>query len=343
MIKIKKLIASALIFSTALVTVGCSNNSSNIDPSTVLGEVNGQQITLKDVDAELVAYIDYLKEEHGNDFENKLDENTKVYLNSERATVLNQLIQEKILLKKAEELNLIPKEEDLNKQIEENIKELEEYYGGKEELEDTKKQYGYTDETFKEFIRSQVIQETVVEEVTKDITVSDEEIKKFYDDNKDKYFTQGVGANSKHILFETEEDAKKLKEEIDNKTITFEEAFKKYESNKAENKKPLSEDLGFVEYEQENFDTDFLAGFKKVKDGQVSEPVKSSFGYHIIYASGVTTEPKVTPIDEVKEAIANQLSYEKKFEKYQNQLIEWKNEMNVKITASSIGYEPEDE
>lgn len=343
MINIKKIITSAIVLSTALIAVGCSSNNSNLDPSTVLGEVSGQQITLKDVDTELVAYIDYLKEEHGDNFESKIDEQTKVYLNSERATVLNQLIQEKILLKKAEELNLIPKEEDLNKQIEENIKELEEYYGGVEELNNAKKQYGYTDETFNNFVRSQVIQETVVEEVTKDITVSDEEIKKFYEDNKDNYFTQGIGANSKHILFETEEDAKKLKEEIDNKTTTFEEAFEKYKSNKAENKKPLSEDLGFVEYEEENFDTDFLAGFKKVKEGQVSEPVKSSFGYHIIYASGITTEPKVTPIDEVKDAITNQISYEKKFEKYQNQLIEWKEEMNVKITASSIGYEPEDE
>lgn len=343
MIKIKKLLASALILSTSLVAVSCSTTKSNLDPKTVLGEVNGQQITLEDVDTELIGYIDYLKEEFGDNFESKIDEQTKVYLNSERATVLNQLIQEKVLLKKAEELNLVPEESELNSKIEENIKELTEFYGGEDELDAAKKQYGYTDDTFNEFIKSQIIQETVVDYVTKDITVSDDEINTFYEENKEKYFTQQIGANAKHILFETEEEAIKCKEEIDAKEITFEEAFEKYSENKMQNLKPLSEDLGFVEYEQANFDTDFLTGFKKVKEGEVSDPVKSSFGYHLIKVSGITNEPTITPLNDVKEAILNQISYEKKFEKYQNQLIEWKDEMNVKITASAIGYEPQND
>lgn len=340
--KIKKIIATALVLSTAFTVIGCSTTiGGNKASKTVLAEVNGKTITLGDIDKEISTLIKTLQDEHGKDFETKIDEETKAYFNNERATVLKQIVQENVLLKKAEELKLMPTEEELNKKIDENIKELSEYYGGDEELEKAKEYYGHTDESFRMFVKNQVIQETVVEEVTKDIKVSDEEIKKFYEDNIDTYFTQGIGANAKHILFEKEEDAKKLKADIDAKKTTFKDAFEKNKNNKSENKKPIAEDLGFVTYDQENLDKDFLKGFKAVKEGAVSTPVKSSFGYHIIEATGVTTEPVITPLKDAKEAIIAQLEFEKKSEKFKNQLIEWQEEMNVKFTASSIGLESE--
>lgn len=350
---IKKLVASALIFTTTMTTIGCSktaesNTTTDLNPKTVLAELDGEQILLSDVDAEISALISSLKEEHGED----LDEDTLNYINSERVYVLQQLIQEKILLKKAEELDLIPNEEDLNTKIEENIQGLIEYYGGEEELNQAKEYYGYTDDSFNEFIKSQVIQEAVVEEVTKDITVSEEEINEFYEENKDYYFTQNEGANALHILFETEDDAKEAKAKIDSGEVTFDELFKKYlekeETEETEDADssisyPLSEDLGFVEYEQQYFDTDFLAGFKEVKEGEISEPVKSSFGYHLISVSGISNEKVVTPLEDVKDVIISQVEYEKKLELFQNKLIEWESEYNLKVTAESIGYSPEEE
>lgn len=347
---IKKLVAGALIFTTAITAIGCtktnpSNTISDLSPTTVLAELDGEQILLSDVDVEISALIDSFKEQYGDD----LDEDTLNYINSERVYVLQQLIQEKILLKKAEELNLIPSEEDLNAKIEENIQGLIEYYGGEEKLNEAKQYYGYTDDTFNDFIKSQVIQETVVEEITKDVTVSEEEINKFYEENKDFYFTQNEGANALHILFETEEEAKEAKAKIDSGETTFDELFKKYlekedtEDTDGSLSYPLSEDLGFVEYEQPHFDTDFLAGFKEVKDGEISDPVKSSFGYHLISVSGISNEKVVTPLKDVKDAITSEVEYQKKLELFQNKIIEWEQEYNLKVTADSIGYNPEEE
>lgn len=347
---IKKLVAGALIFTTAITAMGCTktttpNTTTGLNPTTVLAELNGEKILLSDVDAEISTLIDSLKEEYGDD----LDEDTLNYINSERVYVLQQLIQEKILLKKAEELNLIPSEEDLNAKIEENIQGLIEYYGGEEKLNEAKQYYGYTDDTFNDFIKSQVIQETVVEEITKDVTVSEEEINKFYEENKDFYFTQNEGANALHILFETEEEAKEAKAKIDSGETTFDELFKEYlkkedtEDTNGSLSYPLSEDLGFVEYEQPNFDTDFLAGFKEVKDGEISDPVKSSFGYHLISVSGISNEKVVTPLKDVKDVIKSEVEYQKKLELFQNKIIEWEEEYNLKVTADSIGYNPEEE
>lgn len=347
---IKKLVSMALILTTVLTSVGCSSNQntqSNISATTVLAEVAGEKILLKDVDAEISTIIDSLKEEYGDE----LTEDTLDYLNTQRVSVLQQLVQEKILLKKAEELKLIPDEKELNSKIEEQIKSLVEYYGSEEDLNKAKESYGYTDESFNEFIKNQVIQEIVVNEITKDITVSEDEISKFYEDNKDIYFTKNEGAYAQHILFETEEDAKEAKALIDSGESSFEDLFEKYSTTEesTENESsdeityPKAEDLGFVEYEQEYFDTDFLAGFKEVKEGEVSNPVKSSFGYHLIKATDILKEKIVTPLDEVKESISSEVEYQKKYELFQNKLVEWEEEYNLKYSADSIGYNPEEE
>lgn len=340
--KIKRLIAGVLLTLSIISLVGCGAKTTAND-NTVLAEVNGKQILLSDVDLELGSFIDYLKQENGDNFEEKLDEQTRIYFNSQRATVLNQLIQEEILLLKAKELNLEPTEEELTKSLQQRINELEAYYGGKEELEEIKKTYNYTDEEFNTMLKNQIIQEIVIEDVTKDVEVTEDEIKEYYEEYKDTYFTQNPGATAQHILFEKEEDAQKCLDEINAGKTTFEEAFKLYEENKEKDELPLAESLGFVEFEQEGFDKDFLAGFKEVKENEISKPVKSSFGYHLIKATKIQKDKTTINFEEVKDDIKENILYEKQYKIYNEKLTEWKEELGVKITADVIGYNPEEE
>lgn len=338
--KIKKLIAGALLVASITALSGCAAKT---NPNTTLAEVNGKKITLSQVDTELYSFINYLKENNGDDFEKKLDEQMKVYLNSQRATVLNQLIQEEILLKKAEELKLAPSEEELAKLFEERITSLEEYYGGKEELENIKKESNYTEEKFNTMIENQIIQEIVINHIIKDVEVSEEEISDYYTKNKDTYYTQKPGAYTKHILFKEKEDAQKCLDEINSGKTTFEEAFKKYSSNAGTEEYPLSEDLDYVEYEEANFDEGFLDGLKTLKVNEVSKPVESSFGFHLIQVSKIQNEDVVIEFDKVKDEIKETVLYNKQYELYNNQLKEWEEEVGVKITAEAIGYNPEEE
>ena len=167
-----------------------------------------------------------------------------------------------------------------------------------------------------------------------DHTVTDEDVEKYYNENIDKY-KKKAGANAKHILFKSEDEALAAKAKIDSGETTFDALFEQYKGN-ASGTFPKAEDLGYVENDKENFDTDFLAGFKQLKEGEISAPVKSSFGYHIIKVEGVQAEDTTTPLDEVKDSIKSTLETDKKKEVYNSTLEQWKKDLKVKTYENRL-------
>ena len=335
--KIKNIVVAAAITTMAFSMTGCKmvEKTPEAIQKTVLAKVGDDKITMADVNSELQADIDYLVETYGEDYENTIDDSLKEQLKTARTKVLEQLVNDKVLITKGTELGYIPSDEELATAIEEEKAKFTEAYGGEEGLKQALEYYGMTDEKFNSFVENMVKTTKVKEAMVKDATVSDEEVEQYYNDNIDKYTTK-PGANAKHILFETEEEAQEAKNKIDSGETTFEDVYSQYEANKTSGTKPLSEDLGYVENEQEGFDTDFLAGFKTLKDGEVSAPVKSSFGYHIIKVEGVQTEEKVTPLDDVKESIKSTLLSQKQEEVYNTTLEQWKKDLNVKLYEDKL-------
>ena len=118
--------------------------------------------------------------------------------------------------------------------------------------------------------------------------------------------------------------------------MIFDELFEQYSGNKAAGVYPISESLGTVAYDQANYDTDFLAGLAALGEGEISAPVKSSFGYHIIKATNVVKESTVKSFDEVKDSIKEKLLKKKKKEVYNTTLEEWKKELKVKTYENKL-------
>ena len=347
--KVKKLIAAAMISVMSLSVVGCNmiEQTAESKAKTVLAKVGDTKITLGDVDSELKADIDNLKETYGEDYESAIPEALLEQLQSVRTQVLNQLVTEEIMIQKAKQLDLIPSDEELETKIAERTEELKEVYGGEEEFQSALDYYGYTDETFKEFMKTQVIGEIVSEYMVKDVTVSDEEVEEYYNNNIDEY-TTSPSAETKHILFVSENEdkdaadaealaqANEAKAKIDAGEVSFDELFEQYSGNKAAGAYPISEDLGTVAYDEANYDKDFLTGLAALGEGEVSAPVKSSFGYHIIQATNVVKESTVKSFDEVKDSVKENLLNEKKKEVYNTTLEEWKKELNVKTYEKKL-------
>ena len=152
--KVKKLVAAAMVSVMSLSVVGCNmiEQTAESKAKTVLAKVGDTNITLGDVDSELKADIDNLKQTYGQDYESSIPESLKEQLKTVRTQVLNQLVNEQIMSQKAKALNLIPSDEELESKISEKTEELKGVYGGEEAFKSALEYYGYTDETFKEFM-----------------------------------------------------------------------------------------------------------------------------------------------------------------------------------------------
>ncbi len=158
-------------------------------------------------------------------------------------------------------------------------------------------------EKVEEYKKMTLLSTFLKKEIEDKAVVSDNEIKDYYDKNTEEFRTDQVKAS--HILVETEEKAKEIFNRINNGEdfAKLAESFSK-DSGTAQR----GGDLGFFGKGK------MIPEFEKVafslKPGEVSQPLKSRFGYHIIKVIE-KKEGSQLSIEEVREKIENKLISEK--------------------------------
>ena len=163
----------------------------------------------------------------------------------------------------------------------------------------------------------EILAQIAVRETVKDITVTEEEAKTYYEEHHDQ-FTKGETAHAKHILVDSEEQCQSIKEEIENGTKSFEDAAKEYSTCPSNAK---GGDLG--EFGKGQMVKEFEDAAFEAEIGSVAGPVKTQFGYHLVKVES-RTDAAVAAFEEVKEQIENQLVQQKRNECYQNKIAELK-------------------
>ena len=239
------------------------------------------------------------------------------------------LVKDKMLELKAEEMNVMPTQEEIDEQVQSTLDQMIETYGGEDEFNTALENANLTLDEYKEnitkTIKSNLIANKVSEELFKDVSITDDDIKAYYEEHKDSFGE----ANAEHILLSDETKAKEVRERLMNgedfatvaKEVSEEPAAKESGGN-----------LGVIKYDSTTYDADFLAGLKTLKEGEISEPVKSQFGYHIIRATKVKQET----FDEAKDDIKTTLENEKKNEIYEATIEQWKEEYKVKTYEDKL-------
>lgn len=192
---------------------------------------------------------------------------------------LNQLIVESLLLQEAEKQGLTPEGASNTE-----VKEIVDSYIGQlqySEEDFVKKlvENGLTIDEVLDYFRRQIVMTGFLNNtLLKEVSVDDKSVMEYYEENKE-YFTAGEGQiRARHILVDTEEEANEILELL-NSGSSFSELAKERSTDSGS--AVSGGDLGFFTREQmiEEFSD---AAFDLEKEGDISEPVQTMYGYHII-------------------------------------------------------------
>lgn len=127
-----------------------------------------------------------------------------------------------------------------------------------------------------ERVKEEMLSNFNVQRVIENISVTDEDVKKYYDENKEQ-FKVGEAVSASHILVDSEEKAAELKTKIENGEISFEDAARENSSC------PSSQNGGALgEFTHGQMVAEFDEAAFSMEVGAISAPVKTQFGYHLI-------------------------------------------------------------
>jgi parvulin-like peptidyl-prolyl isomerase len=262
-----------------------------------------------------------------------------------RSNVTQFLVSASEYDQEAAKLGIKVTDEDVTKRLDQ-IKQ--QYYGStpgqpppsKSEIEKryqaALKQQGFSDEQVRQGIRLTLIREKVQNKVTKSVDVSDSEITDYYNKHKSEYETpaQPESRPVAHILVKKKALADQIYSQLQANPKLFGKLARKYSTD------PSSAKAGGVLAGGDvkgRFVKPFETVAFKLKNHEISKPVHSKFGWHIIEALGPVKPPtpaKPTPLAQVKEAIRQTLIQNKR-----NTLVQdWQTKL-MKTYCPKIAYQ----
>lgn len=331
---IKKLMCTALITMLGFSAVGCNMIAKTPEAiaKSPVAVVNGEKITRADLDNDMNMrqVIAQAKQQYGENYEK--NEEAKGILKEKRTQVLDNMIAQKVIEQKAKELNLLPDDSKLKAEASKQFDESKKSFGNdNSKFQEALKQSDLTEDSLKELLftqlRSQAIIKNVADNVTKDVKIDDKAIQDYYNNNKYQFTEKPNKIKLAHILVKTEDEAKKVKERLD-KGEDFAKIAKEVSQD------PGSKDKGGeyeVNYVDSGFDPAFMAAAIGQKEGAISAPVKTQFGYHIIKTIKKEEYP-VKKFETVKDQIKQQLESQEKNKVLSQKIDEWKK--SAKITKN---------
>ena len=213
----------------------------------------------------------------------------------------NKILEEKY--PETDEMN-----DELKQQAESYYSAYKQYYKMDKETFLSNNGFG-SEKAFLEYLRLQYRRNKYAEDYIKTL-ISDKEVEKYYED---KVYGD---INTKHILVKVDSSAsdedKKKAEDLAKEIISKLNNGKSFDDVKEEYKDQITyEELGYKSYNA-NLESAYMEAMQKLENNSYSkEPVKTSYGYHVIYRIDQKEKPA---LEDVKEEIIDSLVSEKKSE-----------------------------
>jgi len=291
----------ALIGALALTLGAAACGGSGNVPSGSVAVVNGTEIPRADLDA----LIERAKTGYAAQKQSFPKEGTQEY-QSVQSTYLNYLVQKTEFEQAAKDMGITVTEKDVDKALTSFVKAR--FAGKQADFEKALKEQGLTVDSFKDTLRVSVLSQKLFEAVTKNVKVDPQDVLAYYTQNASQYNSPET-RDVRHILIAEKAasgqvDYAKSKAKADQiyaqlkAGADFATLAKKYSAD------PGSKDSGGKLTDTKGqFVPQFEAAAFTLATGEISKPVKTQYGYHVIQALSAVKAAKTTPFSQVKNSI----------------------------------------
>ena len=302
-------VAVSIILGISMTACG-----SSVKGEEVVATINGKDITSSYYEKTLALYKQSVESMHGPTIWDTEVEKGVKYKDQFKDIMLQQMIDTEVIYGEAKKENLLPSKDEVDKKFKELKKNIDSDETYKKNLE----KIGINDE----YLRNQQEQDLALQNYksnfNKTTKISDEEMKKYYEEHEKDYYRDEVRAS--HILISTvdknnkplseakKKEAKKKAEDILKKAKSGEE-FSALAKENSDDPGSGSQggDLGY--FAKGQMVPEFEKTAYALKIGEISDIVESQFGYHIIKSTDKKDEQ--TPYEDVKDSIKDTLLNEK--------------------------------
>lgn len=161
----------------ALLTAGCGSDTAGV-PDDAVATVGEVTVTQSDFQ-QLLKQAETQMKAAGMTVPEKGSDTYDRYV----AQIVQYLVQEQVVAQSAADLGV----EVTDKDVDQQIKELEDAYGGEDKVVSLLKEQGMTLELLRRSIRGQTLSQRAVAVVTKGAEVSDEAVQAYWDAHKSQY------------------------------------------------------------------------------------------------------------------------------------------------------------
>lgn len=316
----KKIISSILVGIFALGFSGCnlvSKTPEAIAKSTV-ATVNGEKITRGEVDSSSL-YLQQIAQAKAQNANFGKDDSSNEQIKSIKSQVLEQMITEKVVLLQAKALNVNLDDPKIAEKTQKDFDDIKKTFADDTKFADALKQAGYTESSLKVDIKNRNLQQQIYDKVTENVKIDDTKAKEYYNMNQMKYTEKPDTIKLAHILVKTEDEAKKVLERLKNGE-DFGKLAKELSTDEGSKDKNGEYEVPYV---NSGFDQTFMSAAIALKEGEISKPIQTQFGFHVIKTIKKTEYP-VKPFDTVKEEIKKTVEQEEKDKTFNTELEKWK-------------------
>jgi parvulin-like peptidyl-prolyl isomerase len=228
-----------------------------------------------------------------------------------KQAILRSLIEQAEFEIGAEELGIEVTDEDVDNRLRELKQQF--FQGNEEKYKAELEKQGLSEEQVRDDIRSRLLSERIFKEVTKDVKVTDQDVSDYYEENKAQFQTP-ASREVRHILIACDKPAacREAKQKADGLYARIRAGADFAQLAKKNSDDPTSAAQGGKFSAQKGATVPpFDKAAFELKTGELSKPVKTQFGWHIIEAVSAIKQASTRPLSEVEGDIRQQLLQQK--------------------------------